>query len=350
MYAAIAFGIFVSCILMIFKTPILQLLGADESTFFYASQYYGFIVLGSAFIIYSLVPSNLLRTVGHPNASMITSIIGAIVNIILDPVFIFGLGMGAAGAAIATVIGYITSDIFAFWFIATKCEGLSVKLKDFGLKEGELWKIFAVGLPASVTNFTQTIGMTLINRSLQEYGSDSIAVMGIVLKIVNIVMLVIVGLAFGGQPLTGYVYGSGDRKRLRKVLAFAYKIVGGMAAVMAAVVGIFAPFFVRIFLKDEAFVSQGVLMLRLQMPGMILMGLGLVTICTFQSMGKGFPALVLSLCRQGIVFAAVIGIFKNLFGYMGVISSQLGSDVVSVIIAAVLFWVVIRPELVTTEI
>ena len=349
MYAAIVFGMLVTVVLLIFKTPILKFLGADDSTMYYASQYYQFIAFGSAFIIYSLVPSNLLRTVGHPNASMITSIIGAVVNIILDPVFIFGLGMGAAGAAVATVIGYITSDAFAIWYTATKCEGLSVKLGDFGLKKGELGKILAVGLPASVTNFTQTIGMTLTNRALQGYGSDSIAVMGIVLKIVNIVMLVIVGLAFGGQPLTGYVFGSGNRKRLRKVLAFAYKIVGGTAAVMAAVVGIFAPLFIRAFLKDAALIDKGVLMLRLQMPGMILMGLSLVTICTFQSMGKGLPALILSLCRQGIVYAAVITVFQMLFGYMGVISSQLGADVVSVIIAAGLFWAVIRPELVEEE-
>ncbi|MCR5343294.1 MAG: MATE family efflux transporter [Butyrivibrio sp.] len=345
MYAAIGFGILTTIVLLMFKNPILRFLGADGDVMNYAGQYYQFIVLGSCFIIYSLVPSNLLRTVGHPNASMITSIIGAVVNIILDPVFIFGLRMGAAGAAIATVIGYITSDMFAIWYTATKCDGLSVKLGDFGLKPGELGKIFAVGLPASVTNFTQTIGITLTNRALSGYGSDSIAVMGIVLKIVNIVMLVIVGLAFGGQPLTGYVFGSGNKERLKKVLSFAYRIVGGTAAVMAAIVALLANPLMGAFLKDSALISQGALMLRLQMPGMILMGLSLVTICTFQSMGKGMPALILSLCRQGIVYAVVITVFQMLFGYYGVISSQLGADVVSVIIAAGLFLMFIKPEL-----
>jgi putative MATE family efflux protein len=345
MYGSIAFGICMTAVLMAFETPILKFLGADGDTLSYASQYYQFIVLGSTLIIFSLVPSNLMRTVGHPNASMIASIIGAVVNIILDPVFIFGLGMGAAGAAIATVIGYICSDAFAIWYVVTKCQGLSINIKDFGLKQGELGKIFAVGLPASVTNFTQTIGITLTNRALSGYGSDSIAVMGIVLKIVNIVMLVIVGLAFGGQPLTGYVYGSGNKDRLKKVLSFAYRIVGASAAVMAAVVALFAPLLMRAFLKDEALIDQGVLMLRLQLPGIILMGLGLVTICTFQSMGKGLPALILSLCRQGVVFFVVITVFGKLFGYMGVISSQLGSDVVSVLIAAFLFIIVIKPEL-----
>jgi len=213
------------------------------------------------------------------------------------------------------------------------------------LQKGEISLILAVGLPASVTNFMQTIGMTLTNRHLGAYGSDSIAVMGIVLKIVNIVMLIIVGLAFGGQPLTGFVYGSGNRARLRKVLTFAYRIVGCSAAVMAIVVALVAHPLIAAFLKEEALITQGVTMLWLQLPGMILMGLGLVTICTFQSMGKGLPALILSLCRQGVVYAAVIVVLSATFGYYGVISAQLVADVVSILIAAGLFMVYIRPEL-----
>ncbi len=338
-YASIAFGILVTIVLLLGKTPILLFLGADETTLFYAEQYYKYIVLGCTFIIFSLVPSNLLRSVGHPNASMITSIIGAVVNIILDPVFIFGLGLGAAGAAIATIIGYICSSVFAIWYMAVKCEGLSVDPRDLGITAKELGMIMAVGLPASVTNFMQTIGMTLTNRSLSAYGSDPIAVMGIVLKIVNIVMLIIVGLAFGGQPLTGYVYGSGNKERLKKVLAFAYKIVGGVGLVLALVMALLANPVLHLFLQDEALIGMGTIMLRLQMPCMVLMGFGLVTTCTFQSMGKGLPALILSLCRQGVVYAIVITVFSAVFGYYGVISAQLGADVVSAIIALVLFFV-----------
>ena len=344
-YASIVFGIFVTAILFLFSTKILVFLGADETTLPYAMQYYRFIVLGCTFIIFSLVPSNLLRSVGHPNASMITSILGAVVNIILDPVFIFALGLGAAGAAIATIIGYIASSVFAIWYIATKCDALSISPKELGIKKEELAMIFSVGLPASVTNFMQTIGMTLTNRSLSAYGSNEIAVMGIVLKIVNIVMLVIVGLAFGGQPLTGYTYGSGNKERLKKVLAFAYKIVCGVGFVLALTLALCADPVLHLFLKDNALIDMGTVMLRLQMPSMVLMGFGLVTICTFQSMGKGLPSLILSLCRQGVVYAVVINFFSTIFGYYGVISSQLGADVISVIIAIILFMIFIRPEL-----
>ena len=343
-YASIAFGILVTIILLIFATPILKFLGADETTLPYAMQYYRYIVLGCTFIIFTLVPTNLLRAVGHPNASMVASIIGAVINIML-PIFIFALGLGAAGAAIATIIGYICSSAFSVWYIARKCDGLSVNPRDFGITTDELGMIFSVGLPASVTNFMQTIGMTLTNRSLSVFGSDSIAVMGIVLKIVNIVMLVIVGLAFGGQPLTGYVYGSGNKARLKRVLAFAYKIVGGVGLAMAVVMALIANPLLHLFLQDENLISMGTIMLHLQMPCMVLMGFGLVTICTFQSMGKGLPAFILSLCRQGVVYAVVITVFSSLFGYYGVISAQLGADVISVIIAVVFFLIVIRPAL-----
>ncbi len=345
LYGAAAFGIVSTIIMMIFEVPILNFLGADSSTLEYAMQYYRYIVLGSTFIIFSLVPTNLMRTVGHPNAAMISTILGAVVNMILDPIFIFTLGMGAAGAAAATIIGYIFSTVFAVFYIFRKCDALSINPRDFGLAEGDLQKIFAVGLPASVTNFMQTIGMTLTNRNLVNYGSDSIAVMGIVLKIVNIVMLVIIGLAFGGQPLTGYLYGAGNKDRLKKVLSFAYRIVGGTAAVLAAIVAVLASPLLGAFLKDEALIEQGALMLRLQMPSMIFMGLGLVTICTFQSMGKGLPAFILSLCRQGVVYAVIITVMNALFGYYGVISAQLCADVVSIIIAAALFCKSIRPEI-----
>jgi putative MATE family efflux protein len=344
-YASIVFGIIVTIILLLGKTPILMFLGADEVTLPYAMQYYKYIVLGCTFIIFTLVPSNLMRAVGHPNASMAASILGAVVNIILDPIFIFALGLGAAGAAIATIIGYICSSVFSVWYISRKCDGLSVDPRELGISMNELGMIFAVGLPASVTNFTQTIGMTLTNRSLSVCGSDAIAVMGIVLKIVNIVMLVIVGLAFGGQPLTGYVYGSGNKEKLKKVLAFAYKIVGGVGLVMALVLALVAKPLLHLFLQDAALIDMGALMLRLQMPCMVLMGFGLVTICTFQSMGKGLPALILSLCRQGVVYAVVITVFASIFGYYGVISAQLGSDIISVLIAFVLFMIVIRPAI-----
>ena len=163
-YAAIAVGIAVSIILLAAKQPILGLLGCDETTWQYAGDYYQWIALGAPFIILQLTPNNLLRTEGFAKASMIGTMLGAVVNIILDPIFIYTLGMGAAGAAIATVIGNICGDIFYVIFMIKKCRYLSVDFRKLKMTGAEVLAVLAIGIPASVTNFMQSIGVTLTNR------------------------------------------------------------------------------------------------------------------------------------------------------------------------------------------
>ena len=128
---------------------------------------------------------------------MTGTVLGSVINIILDPIFIFMLGMGAAGAAIATVIGNIGADLFFVFFLLTKSKRLSINPKGFFISKRELGDIFAIGIPASVTNFMQSLGIALTNRFLLVYGTDKVASMGIVMKINMIAMLILVGFAFG---------------------------------------------------------------------------------------------------------------------------------------------------------
>lgn len=143
------FGILIAILLLVFKMPILTLLGASTETFAHASSYYFWIALGSPFVILALAPTNLLRTEGHATAAMIGSVTGSVVNMILDPVFIFGLHMGAGGAAIATVIGNICADIFYIYFICKKSQWLSMKLSGFYIRAGEVRQILSIGIPSS---------------------------------------------------------------------------------------------------------------------------------------------------------------------------------------------------------
>ena len=192
-YAAFLCGLAVTAVMLLFRRPILGLLGADTDTFTYASQYYTFIVLGAPFLIISYTPANLLRTEGFATASMVGTMLGAVVNIILDPIFISVLGLGAAGAAIATVIGNICTDIFFVWFLLAKSERLSVNPRGFHITPAEIGQIMAIGFPASITNLMQGIGIALTNRFLLPYGNDKVAAMGIVMKVNLIAVLVLVG-------------------------------------------------------------------------------------------------------------------------------------------------------------
>ena len=335
-YGAIVSGVAVAAVLMIFRSLVLGLLGASEATWEYASQYYTCIALGAPFIIVSLTPSNQLRTEGFATASMIGSVLGAVVNIILDPIMIFVLGWGAAGAATATVIGNVCTDIFFVWFLIKKSKNLSVDPKGFHISRSEIGAVFAIGIPASVTNLMQSIGIALTNRALLGFGDDKVAAMGIVMKINMIAALVLVGFAFGGQPLTGYNYGARNRTRLKATLKFAYLLEGGMALVLMAVLGFFAPQMVKIFMSDPSVVENGALMLRLQLAGMLCMGI--VLISTFQSAGQAMGAFLLSVSRQGVVFAVVLMIALKVAGYHGVLASQAISDFLTAVLAVVLVW------------
>ena len=255
---------------------------------------------------------------------------------ILDPVFIFTLGMGAAGAAIATVIGNICTDLFFLWFLLKKSRRLSVDPRGFHIQRGELGQIFAIGIPASVTNLMQSLGMALTNRFLLPYGNDAVAAMGIVMKVNLIAVLVLVGLAFGVQPLIGYNYGAKNSKRLKDILKFSYGFECGTAAVLALLLSAAAPALIRIFMQDPGIIDLGVPMLRFQQAGMIFISVVLVTTSTFQSAGKALGAFLLSVSRQGVIFAIVIFLASKTFGYYGVLASQAVSDCFTAILAAVL--------------
>ena len=341
-YSAIVTGLVFTVFMLVFKRKILMILGTTTENYVYAEQYYSWLMMGAVFVIFALVPSNLLRAEGMAMESMVGSVIGTVVNIILDPIFIFSLGLGAAGAAIATVIGYIVTNAFFVVIICKKSGVLSLDIKHLSLDGATLCGVLAIGLPSSITNLMQTVGITLTNRFLQPYGGTQIAIMGIVLKIVNIALLVIVGLAFGGQPLIGYNYGAGLKIRLKKIIRFGMLLTGGTGLFFLIVLSVFSKFILSFFLTDAAMIETGRIMLILQLLGAPLMGICLIVICTFQATGKAMGAFILSACRQGIVFLPVIFILSGLMGFNGVILAQFVADIVTTIVAFGLYFKAIK--------
>ncbi len=339
------FGLVIGILLFLFKNPMLTLLGANEATRPYAMQYYSWIVLGAPFVIFSLVPSNLLRTEGLATGAMIGSVLGSIVNMILDPIFIFSLGMGAGGAAAATVIGNVCADIFYIWFIINKSKALSLSPKGFYIKGQELKQIMSIGIPSSITNIMSSIAVMLLNRFLLPYGNDKIAAMGIVSKIVLIVVMVMVSFSFAGQPMYGYLYGADNKKRMKETIRFAYMIVCGLGLALSVILSVFAPQMVGVFMNDPEIIAIGTPMLRIVLFGMFFIGISMVTTCIFQSTGKGFGSLILSAGRQGYIYLATLLTGSALFGYYGVIAAQPAADVLTAFLAIILFKKLVGKEL-----
>lgn len=333
LWAAIGFGIFVTIVLLVFRTPILKLLGTDAATFEYAGEYYTWIAVGAASIILGLVPSNILRTEGLATQAMAGSILGSIVNIILDPVFIFGLGQGAAGAAMATVIGNVIADVYYIYVMNKKAKRLSVSLKEIKIPGTMIRDILVIGIPASITNLMQSIMIMITNHYLIAYGTDKVAAMGIALKANMISAFILVGFAFGGQPLVGYNYGARNKKRLKEILRFAYLFEAGLALVFTISISVFAPAIIKIFMNQSDIITNGAMMLRFQQLGMVFMAVTLVSTCVCQSVGSAAGAFALSISRQGVLYAISLMVLNAIFGYTGIIATQACADVLTTVIA-----------------
>jgi len=338
-YAAIAFGIFSGIIMIIFRRPILTLLGADAETMPYALPYFTWFAAGAPFVLLSFIHSNLLRAEGLSKDSMMASASGSVVNIVLDPILIFGFNMGAAGAAIATILGFCFTDLYSLIVVLRKSNVLSVDYKKWKISADHASQIFTIGFTAALANITQSFCLILTNHSLLTYGNDKIAVMGIVQKVSMIVMLVIVGFSFGGAPFIGYTYGSRNKPRLKKLLWFILKFLCLTALVLSAILILLAPYVIKLFLKEEVLINTGVLMLRTQVMGIVFMAVVQFLTVYFQAIGKALPALILALSRQGIIFALVLAVLVPIAGYMGIILAQFFAEIISAAIALILLFI-----------
>lgn len=335
-WISLVFGLCISAILLLFRTQILGLLGVGKDTYQYANAYYTWIAIGAVSIIFSMVPSNILRTEGLAVQSMAGSIIGSIVNIIFDPIFIFGLNQGAAGAAMATVLGNIIADIYYVYAVMKKSKRLTCSPSHMKVTGRRIRDILMIGIPASITNIMQTFMMVMTNNFLLTYGTDKVAAMGIALKIIMISVLVMVGFAFGGQPLVGYNYGAKNKKRFNETIRFAFLLEVLTGAGMAIVLGAAAPLLVGLFLKDASVIAVAQQILRVQLIGMPFVGIVLASTCIFQAIGNGAGALILSAGRQGVIFAIVIICTSKIAGFSGVIASQPVSDFLTALVAVMI--------------
>lgn len=336
-YASIICGVIVTILMVAFQAPFLHLLGASPNTWKYAREYYLVMAWGAPFVIFGLTPTNILRTEGLAVQSMIASMTGTGINIILNPIFIFTCGWGAAGSALATVTSTVIGDIIMIYYTRYKSKKLTTSIKETKISRHLQWEIYAIGIPASITNLMATFATALTNRYLITYGASSVAAMGIALKISMVTNMIVVGLAFGAQPLIGYTYGAKDRKRFNATVRFDIMVIASLAIAMTVLLIIFAPFLIRLFMKDPTVIREGTGMIRWLSSSAALSGIILVFTTMFQSMGKAVPAFWLSFCRQGLIFALVIILMSSLFGYHGIIAAQPVADLLTFILSIILY-------------
>lgn len=334
-YASLTVGVGAAVLLLACMSPILKIFGANGENYEYAKGYVQYIAWGAPFIIWSAAASFVVRSEGASKEAM-GSMAGTIANIVLDPLFITGLHMGAAGAAIAATIGNILASLYFVWYFLKKSRQLSILPKDFTLREQISGRVCAIGLPTAIFSVLMSVSTIVINQILVKYGNAPVAAIGIVFKANMFITFLQMGLANGVQPLLGYSYGAGNISRFREVERFTKIccLVTGIAATVLYFIG--REPIIRMFISDDEVVYYGVKMLVAYMISGPVIGMLFVNMNCMQSVNHSLPATILSVMRQGVLLIPLLYVLQFFWGMEGVIYGQSITDYIAVFLSAVL--------------
>jgi len=334
LFTSLLVGMISISISLCFLDRILIGLGATETILPYARDYGFIFIAGSIFSIFSVTVSNIITSEGATRFSMVSLVAGSLLNVILAPVFIYSLGYGVSGAAIATVISQAGSSILYLGYILRRKGTLRYSISNFSFDKTVYWEILKVGIPVFMLQLLTSVSMGLTNTAASNYGDSAVAAVGIVTRILAIGSYVIFGYIRGFQSVAGYNYGAKLYERLRETIDVSLKWTTWFCVISAASMLLFAPNIISAFSKNDLdVISIGSKALRAGAIMFIFYGFQLVYLALFLTMGKAKEAGILSLSRQGIFFIPAILILPNFFGIDGVIFAQPIADILTVLLS-----------------
>lgn len=328
-FSSLVFGAVVTLLGNVFSAGILSLIGASESVLPYAQDYARYIFWGAPFICASFVLNNDLRSEGKAYLSMIALTSGGVLNIFLDPVFIYVFKLGISGAAIATLVSQTISFLILLSFYLRKKTVIKLSIKSIIVKKDVLWKIITTGVPSLARQGLASIASILLNTSAAVYSDAAVAAMSIATKILMFVASIMIGIGQGFSPVSGYNYGAKRYDRVKKSYWFMVLSGSSLMTFLAVVIFIFAHPILRTFINDDTAIGIGVTALRWQVSFMPFHPLIVGTNMLMQSTKHIKSATFLSMNRQGVFFIPAILILPRLFGLTGVETAQFVADVLS---------------------
>ena len=337
MWGCVIVGVVMSACMIILIEPILSLVGASADTWNLAKTYLMIVVCCGPFVLISNCYSNVVRTEGESAKAMMGTLVGNLLNVILDPILILGFGWNIAGAAIATVIGNVIGAIYYIAYFVRGKSSLSISLKDFTVKNKVASAVLAIGVPAALGSVLMSVSQIIINSQMAEYGDMAIAAMGVAMKVVIITGMVCMGLGQGVQPILGYCVGAKLWDRFKKVLRFSLVFAFLLSVVLTGICYLFTNQIVSAFLTDTTAFGYAVQFSRILLATSFLFGVFYVLTNALQAMGAATAALIINVSRQGIIFIPALFILKMIMGMTGLVWAQPVADIVSLIIACVLY-------------
>lgn len=339
----VAIGIIYTILLVLGRDALLHAFGATPNNMEYAVEYFNVLVIGIPFFMFGNGMNCVIRADGNPKYAMISTLIGAIVNVILDPIALFVLGWGMTGAAVATIIGQIVTAILAIVYL-THPISFRLDKKSFGLKSRLIYNFIPLGISSFLTQASIVVILATMNNMLVIYGAKSkygadipLTVVGIVIKVFQIVVAFVVGIAAGCQPIIGYNYGAGLNHRVRelyKKMIIAECVIG---AVSMLLVECFPMQIISVFgSESELYNEFAVLAFRIYLCTILLCCIQKATSIFLQSLGKPVMSMGLSLLRDFLLCVGFTLIFAKIFGVMGVLYSAPAADILSMIAVVIM--------------
>lgn len=341
-FTAVASGLLITLFGTLFLDSLLRVLGATESILPYARDYAGYILIGAAIMGSSFVLNNILRAEGRAFFSMIGLVFGGVLNIALDPVFIYVLDMGISGAAVATLISQSISFLILLSFFVFRKSQLTISVKNISRKIRDYIDILSTGLPSLLRQGTAAFAAIALNNCAAPYGDQAIAAFSVTGRVFMLVFSVILGIGQGFQPVAGYNYGAKLYDRVKKALLFTVVTGFVIMSALSAAGYFFSGQIIALFRADDpAVIETGSLALRMQCLALPLNAMSVPVNMLFQSAGKVRSAAFLSSLRQGLFFFPAVFILPSMFGIFGLQIAQPVSDALSAAVCvpfAVLFF------------
>ena len=347
----VAVSIVLTAIYLLFQEPILTMFGGrvNEETFRNAKEYFFWITVGVSFYMFGQAMNPIIRSDGSPKFAMASTLMGAVVNLILDPVFIYLFHWGMMGAAVATVLGQVVTALLAIWYLC-RMKAVRLEKSSFKLSASLMGKFLPLGICSFLSQISLVAAMAAINNMLQKYGAlDAVfgqaeyaqipmAVVGIVMKFFQIVISISVGMAAGCIPIVGYNVGAGRKDRTRSLLTHLLVAEAAVGAVALVIVQVFPRQLIALFgaANESVYYTQfAVKSFRVYLCMMIFACVNKGTFIFMQSLGKAVASTVLSMVREvvfGVGFALLLPIF---FGLDGVLYSMPVSDLLTAVVSAI---------------
>lgn len=338
MWSCVFLGLALSAAFLLFTEPLLQLLGASADTWEPVWRYLRIVACSGPFVLIASCFSNILRAEGQPNRAMLGQLLGNLLNIILDPIMILGLGWGIVGAAVATVVGNLAAAGYYLFYFWRGKSSLSIGIHDCSLEGRIVGSVLIIGVPASLGSLMMSVSQIIVNAQMAQYDDMALAGMGVAMKVTMITGFICIGFGQGIQPLLGYCVGARLWERFKRIMYYSLGFAFGLSLVMTGLCYLLREQIVGAFLTEAAAFDYAVSFTGILLSTSCLFGVFFVFCNALQAMGAARPAFITNISRQGLIYIPALFILQASFGLTGLIWAQPVADLLSTILVAALYF------------